>query len=587
MAVSVSDITSSFSGFFGGDILNTWLAAIGFGIGLFFVIEIASRSRRGEVGTWGERSTEREVGFRRFASQFRQFEKLEKELRKREKALRAAETLQESKSRGQSGQKAVQAAEEGAESASHQAAAAEATAAISWRTMGVIAGMKKLTRALIDYDYRRNRNILTEEQLKSIIDGIIADISRYTNYNQIDERIRYYLLAFHRKLVQALSQDIEVERQNENIAIELVDKLEEVVKEIKSSIQGARTKLNKLRAEERKERRHFRKELRALRKSMRAKVNELKGLRSKKDADPTIIASLETEIELRRQQLEQAEKVNQQVEGAYSFTKKIMRQMKRVLRYVLANELELIGYAKALEERRKQITRRYEDLKSAVYTMQKIPEDYPRADPHEFALIFSQRIKAYFKKYGDVIEEDIRYDTTVRDITIKNFVMAQQISAVELLEVTLSKTEQALELGVEALTKLTEGILGEASQTNIEEVVSQLQKSTTIANVVQTIDQFMANLAQTIQRKSRFLTDAMQAKIEQAKKLLAQVRLHEESVASHLGKVMATMNRRKIDINTQYLSQAVNFGDQLNKTYNKAGQAYNQAIDLERLAPAA
>ena len=112
MAISVSDFTNSFSGFFGGDIVKTIMAVVGAGIGLFFVIEMVSRSRRGEVGTWGERSTEREVGFRRFSSQFRQLENLEKELRKREKALRAAETLQESKSSGQSEQKAVQAAEE-------------------------------------------------------------------------------------------------------------------------------------------------------------------------------------------------------------------------------------------------------------------------------------------------------------------------------------------------------------------------------------------------------------------------------------------------------------------------------------------
>src|SRR3989338_8228519 len=203
--------------------------------------------------------------------------------------------------------------------------------------------------------------------------------------------------------------------------------MENAVSIMKTSISGARVELNKLRREERKTRKHFKKELNSLKASLKAKVKELHSLNRSKNADSRIITSLRREIDLRSQQMNSANTINNQLESTYSFMKSEIRQMKRLLMHVLANEKNIKSYGRLLEDRKKQINKRFKSLKEEMSLIEKVAEEFKITNPHEVALVLSSRLKDYFKVYSEILEEDLSFDNTVKDITIKNFVISQHM----------------------------------------------------------------------------------------------------------------------------------------------------------------
>ena len=61
--------------------------------------------------------------------------------------------------------------------------------------------------------------------------------------------------------------------------------------------------------------------------------------------------------------------------------------------------------------------------------------------------MLSSRLKIYFEMYSRILEEDIGFDNTVKDITIKNFVISQQMEAFQQLATALTQSEEAVESG--------------------------------------------------------------------------------------------------------------------------------------------
>ena len=591
MAISISDIPNMFSKFAqnlpGGDYLKIGISIVSVTIIGVVVVELARRSGRAEWG-YGYRGLEREEGLGRFSRSQRQIEALERRAREAERRLAAAEKPEEAQAKDKSTIMADKSVEEGAKAAAHEEAAEFATAAVEGRSIDIEATLKKIYRAIRDYAYQKRGVVLSEEQSGKIIEGIWTDISRFDDYGKIDERIRQYLVWFHRKLVAALQNQVETKRQGEVLMENLVNALEAAVSKMRTAISDARRELKKLRREGKKTKKHFREELSDLRASLKAKRKELQKLEGTADADPQVIASLQSEINLRSQQLASAKTVNTQLEATYSFMKRAESQMKRLLRYVLANEREIKSYDKALEGRKKQVKARFESLRQVVHSIEKVPEDPRTQNPHGFALILSSRMKPYFETYIGILEEDLSFDSTVKDITVKDFVVSQQMQAFQQIQIALTQSEEAIKSGIGALLELTKPIIGQGSQVNAEEIVKTLRGATQTLQFEEGIENWMRNLARALKIRSRGLSATVQGIIDEDEKLLAQTKLEEERSSSHIGNVMATMMQRKINVDRDKgMPQAVAFAQEVQQHNAKVARTFNQALNLERAATAA
>ena len=555
---------------------------------LLILIYFVVRNRAAERGSRSEKSLEREVGLGRLAGIEQQIEKIEKSAAKKEADTGSAEKVQETKEKGgKAAAKSDESVEQSAEASEHEEKAEEATTAIEWRSMGIEAALKKIARAINEYVHNKRSTLLTEEQEGMILDEILSKIKNTRNYGVIDNRINERLREFLGDLVSNLRQDIASEEKKKEMGGNLVRELENAVNVMKSAIKGARIELKKFKSEERKTRKHFKKDIKDIKKALRTKLKELLKLSISKNSNPSVIASLKSEISLLRRRLKDIEEINRELEATYKFMKKEVREIKRLLKYVLANEKGMNKYAKLLEDRKSQIGKKLEELKSNVSSIEKVAEVFKLSNPHEVALALSERINLYFQAYIKILEEDLSFDNSVRDITIKNFVITQQMDAFQKLTTSLTQSEEAVGAGVSALTELVGSIVSQESKVNVVRVVKTLQGAMKILEYEKGVESFMSNLVQAIKNKSVQLNSQIVRIVEEDKKLIAQVNLEQARNSSHVGNVMATATQRKINIDETYISKAIEFKKQLKERNPAAAASYNKAVRLEQYAAAA
>ena len=545
-----------------------------------------ARKRSDISGTYAERSLEREVGLGSVSRQQRQVQQTEKESAQEEKAIEAEEEVQEAQTRDEVQREAIAATVESAKASELEEKAEELAAAVESRVMAVEAALKSNTRSLNEFVYATKDIIIQKEQEEKIIEEIMTKIRTIINYGMIDNKVLVFLRQYLAVITTEIRNDIKMEKKKEKDILNLISKLQVSIRIMRKAIVRAKRNLSRLRGAERKIHRKFRKEFRYFADYLKAKVRELKRLRSI-NAESNVIARLEREITLLKEQRGIAKDLNGQLEDTYQFMKNEIRQMRRLLNFVKNNERQIERFEKALLERKRRISERIIGLGEVASAIERIATEFTIQNPHEFALILSGRVKKYFDVHASLIQQDIEFNSYLEDIAIKDFVISKQMEAFQELQKSFTKSQKAVGSGESALIKLLSGILGDKVRINAQKTIEVLQKATTILNYEIGIEQYMENLATLIKQKSNQLYQIIKERIEAYKILLAKVQLKGENTSIHLGNMMGAMVQRKIYINNAYKKQALNFGEELRKRNEAAGNAYVKALRAESYATAA
>jgi len=545
-----------------------------------------ARKRSDISGTYAERSLEREVGLGSVSRQQRQVQQTEKESAQEEKAIEAEEEVQEAQTRDEVQREAIAATVESAKASELEEKAEELAAAVESRVMAVEAALKSNTRSLNEFVYATKDIIIQKEQEEKIIEEIMTKIRTIINYGMIDNKVLVFLRQYLAVITTEIRNDRKMEKKKEKDILNLISKLQVSIRIMRKAIVRAKRNLSRLRGAERKIHRKFRKEFRYFADYLKAKVRELKRLRSI-NAESNVIARLEREITLLKEQRGIAKDLNGQLEDTYQFMKNEIRQMRRLLNFVKNNERQIERFEKALLERKRRISERIIGLGEVASAIERIATEFTIQNPHEFALILSGRVKKYFDVHASLIQQDIEFNSYLEDIAIKDFVISKQMEAFQELQKSFTKSQKAVGSGESALIKLLSGILGDKVRINAQKTIEVLQKATTILNYEIGIEQYMENLATLIKQKSNQLYQIIKERIEAYKILLAKVQLKGENTSIHLGNMMGAMVQRKIYINNAYKKQALNFGEELRKRNEAAGNAYVKALRAESYATAA
>ncbi len=556
------------------------IAAVG---GAAFAIAMLIRRRKeleaiAEQGSSAEKSLESEVGLADTANAELKIETAEGTTRQKELLYESAELSEEGKVKGyKDALKAVRAVEAGAQASEHEEAAEKTTAAIEGRGIGIEAATKKILMAVIEYTSKKRNNILNERQEAIVLDGMAKKINKTANLNVIDSSMNLYLREFFKSLASAFRLDMDIEQKKGELLEKLVNEMENAIGVMKTSISGARTEVGKLRNEERKTRKNFRRELKDFEASLNVKSRQIDEMGKRKDTNPVLTVNLIKERDMRWKQLRGAKSLNGQLEDTYAFIKKDMKKIRRLLNNVLSGEKNIKKYEGTLSNRKRQIDKRFEALKKASNEIEKIAEK-EIDNPRKTILEISSDIMSYFKAYGKILEDDLSFDCTVKEIVTKNLEVSHQMEAFQQLANGLTQSEKNIEYGIGALTKLLSEIAPETSQENIAHVVQTLKQSAKILNYEQGIEAFMKSLAQNIKNKSLQLGTTIQLIIDEDKKLLAQIKAEEESNSSHLGNMIAVAMRRMINLDKKYAEQSNAFANQLRQSNSIAAASYRRSI---------
>lgn len=563
-------------------------AVIVIGVILFFLIRGGYVRRRAEEGTWKARRMVSREGFGYFSRGIRNFISRQKGNRSEADVIDSKEASRASqeKSKGDpSGAGVIEAAAQDAEAVSSEMAAGVATSAVIGRTLEVEASLKEIIRAVLDFGYKIEGNILLQEKGSSYLESLENEVGKMFNFDRIDVSTSAYLSRFTIMLNSFLQKSLQQIMENEQMRGFLVTTMKGALDVMKKSIRDAIYELNRLRRSERKTKKRIGKELKYLQKSLNGKIKELKAL-NKKGAEQSIVQSLESEIKMRQTQINNVRMLIQRLKATFKFMKKEIAQMKRLLRYVLANEKSLERYDSMLENRDVEVNKKLKELKENVSSIGAI-QKFERANPHQYALVLSSNLKAYFNNYKGIIEIDIAFDKTVKEVGLKNIVIGQQMDAYDKLMNALIDSEKAVDAGISAVTQLLEGILGSTSRDDIQKISDELVDETKVLDYEQKINAYMSGMAQTLQRKSAQINNETNKVLLRDQELFGRIRAEEVANSEHIGKVMLTAESRKIAINNEYIPKAVKFGEALEKRDADAAAAYNQGMRAAQLVQAA
>ncbi|HLG24910.1 MAG TPA: hypothetical protein VI564_08320 [Candidatus Nanoarchaeia archaeon] len=484
--------------------------------------------------------------------------------------------------------KGVESVEEGAKAALHEGKSEETAAAAEGRVIGAGAAALKIVRAIRDYSIKERGVVVTEEQEVEVLKQIFDKIKNTIKDKVIDARINVYFQEYVGNLVSKTNLEVMAESNKKGMIGELVQKLEGAIDQMKDSIGKAEGRdLKILRIENRKERKHRRSQITKFKKSISIKLKSLKKIKNTRNADPSLLTSRKKEMILLIRQYRMVKSLGQQLDATYAFMKLELKKMKTIRAYIMNNEKSMKKHKKTMEGKKKTVIKKVAELKTASENIAKVREKFRLANPHEAALSISEALQVYFNVYLRIIEEDLSFDNTVREVLIKNFVMEQQLDALEKMIDAFQKSQKAVDEGLIAITQLIEGIVGEGSRVNASALIKELQSQMKYIGYEESINQYMQKLASAVKSNSKQVDTVMQDLIEKDKKLMEEIRQGQLSNSQHIGRVMATAVNRKIQVNENYFKQSEIFEQELKKRDSDAAAAYNQALNAEKLSAAA
>jgi len=546
------------------------------------------RRRNAERESWLGWREEREENLGPYARSDKQIVSWFERLAQRAKQFGIVEKLQEKLARKFKGAlKAVRAVEDSAEASEHEEEVQKAGAAIEGRSIGIEASLKKIARALIWFALKKRKNTLNEQLELTEQTKLINEIQELANAPQIDERFANYLRGIVARLTVVIQNDLATEEEKKKIRDSIVPDIEKAVDVMKNEIKKARIVIGILQRERRKARKYSNRELVGAEESLKKEEKALEELdRGNKD-EPTVIVQLRRELDMKWEQLRQAKKIGRQLEATYAFMRRAGKEMRRVLKYVLANEKSMKRFDDLLEDLKKEADQRLAKLRQAFAALQQVSERFGTTNINEATLALASALREYFRVYQQMQSRNISFDATVRDIAIKNFVISQQMRAFQQLMDSLTQSEKAADAGISAITELISGLVNEASKENIAHEVESLKESTRVLNYEGDIVSYMKSLARTLESKSRELTEDLQFLINKDKEISAQIASEELLIANGLGRAIAKVIDKKIAFGVITTQQSSAFQQQLQQKYAQAAAGYNQAMRREALAQAA
>ena len=143
---------------------------------------------------------------------------------------------------------------------------------------------------------------------------------------------------------------------------------------------------------------------------------------------------------------------------------------------------------------------------------------------------------------------------------------------------SIVKSEEALEGAVQASLQIIAIIMTSDVRGSLAAQAQALKGHITKLDKESEIDKTIAALNQQTTNEALIEIQQLNVLINKYKKIIVENEALHKAESQHLGNVMGTMMNRKVAIDEKYMGQAVNFGEQLQKSNAEAADAYQQRI---------
>ena len=454
--------------------------------------------------------------------------------------------------------------------------------ALTRRTLGITASMQRIKRSLQAWIYKKKISEITEEQEVTILPKIMEELRGTINNNAIEATIRRYLYKFRENLVPFLKRVIDAEQGNGVSRDELIKNMQGALEVMKGAILGSRNRLKRLNQRERKAIKNFGREISEFKSVIKAKVNELNNA-GKGGKDPALIQSLQNTISLLQRQLAQMQKIRKQLNITASYIKTVVRQMRNLMNLVLKNEKQMSKYEAMMIKREIQAMKGLKKLQNTLRDVERITEE-PNQNPFNIAKVLARGIRDYLEAYVGLLKDDIEFEKSVAELSLKNTVVAQQMEAFDRLEVSLTQSEMAVASGGEAITALLGAVFGEAQRVNEDEIIKAMQDSTKLLDYERGVQGYMERVEKVIEYESARLSGEIQELIKRNEELIAKASDEVKMNSVYLGRLMATGFAQMIEVDNKVVNKANKYIEEIGKHDAEMANSINTAMNLQRRA---
>jgi len=566
---------------------------------VFFLIIRHVRIERGAFGSREEKNIEKEGGFWPLAAQIAKVVRAQRRQRQQAKALEKQEEIAEKREKAaersagtsntpESNAKieAEKALEIGTNAAEQAEVADVATTALEGRIQGMVAAISEVARKIEGYVKKDKKTEAQQSEEIAVVNRLFTAINNTANEALIDQRVNNYLLKLFDEIRQVLEADVNGDREKTSLIKDLVEKLREAIDSMKTSSDYAKRELNDIKRAGKKERNDIGKEISDIKAALKIRRERLKKLRrGKGKISMEVVAKLEREIMLKSRQLESLNQLKTEIKKMMKLLRKGEKAIKHLLKKVASSEKQTKKYVKIAAKREKDIEKREKKLQDASNRIAAEELKQKGNNPHEVAISISDYVNKFYRAFANVVRDDMRFDTALKDVIIKCNALALQIEAVENLKTGLTEVEKSLENGMMALTNIVATILSDReSQYNLNQLIEQIKKEGNVVAYQQQLDNFVREITRKIELKVQEATMQVTFLIKQDEALISYVENSANQISQNIGRVMGTMMKRKEAIEAKYMPNVAQYTAQMRRTNPYMQRAFNTAYGLEREA---
>ncbi len=398
-------------------------------------------------------------------------------------------------------------------------------------------------------------------------------------HNEIDENAKNYLRSELSNFAEHLNKQAEFETQAIEHQKKFCTHLKQSTRDLKPIASDGRSKIKELEEKEKREKKSFGKELRAIEKSIKDKVKQLKKEAKKGGTNLALVAQLQREVAMLKNNYNQLAFLHSQVDHANELIdleiSKLKGLVQKVIRIAGAQKKE----TRRINKRENRLHKKSNKLKDKRENVQKSVENFSQeGSSHGLALTFSRRISEYFEFYLEELNDDLQFEQLVKIFATDNLLALQVMESFQDLLSSIVKSEEALEGAVQASLEIIAIIMTSDVQGSLAAQAKVLQGHIATLDKESNIDKTIAALDQQTIKEALIEIKQLNMLIEKYKKIIIETEALHKSESQHLGNVMGTMMNRKVAIDEKYMNQAAKFGEDLQKRNAEAAAAYQQKI---------
>ena len=376
-----------------------------------------------------------------------------------------------------------------------------------------------------------------------------------------------------------MKKEVLAEEKKDHVTRQLLDSLKKIKKSMKMTLTSAKRETGRFKKREISSFKNHRKEFSELSKAIREKERELRKAERHRGEGSSgqIVHNLREEVNLLQAQQQRLALLDSRIASAYRLLNSEIAQIRTIIITIQGREKQILEFDEKLKDMEKDLMSAEKTLVSLNDNFNKEIKDIEKStNLYEVALSSTDLLSHFIKEVESKITISERFDETMTALLEESWHIGKLSQKYNLLIKAALRSEEAIDNGLEYLSRMVEAIVGNEAERydekGLERKIKQMDK--TIAYVIN-IDNHILSIEQSIEKQNMDEYKYMKELLNFDKKLREML----IKTSKRIGIVMGHASARKVDIDKSEMKKVNTFNAQLLQRNTDASRAFRAAAE--------